>query len=202
MFSKAKDKNSTDAKTANAADQASGGSEIKRSGAARPAAGVPSIICSDVTLTGNINAAGELQFDGVIDGDVRAGSLIIGEHASVTGEVICEKVVVRGRVEGGIRAIQVNLAATAQIIGDIVHSTLAVETGAHFEGACRHSDDPLSEAAERDFRKQRLGAPAVKTAAANGAAETPRPADRAATAAGADANDTPSFLTSGRSPLR
>ena len=154
--------------------------------------GVPSIISADVVMRGNVNSSGEIQLDGSLEGDIKAGSLIIGDKASVKGEVICETVTVRGRVEGGIRAKSVSLAATAHIQGDILHSSLSVETGAHFEGNCRHSDDPLSEASAKDFRRARPSAPA------------PRPAS---SMADEDANasrsgDTPAFLSQGRSPLR
>lgn len=156
------------------------------------AAGVPSIISADVVMRGNIDAAGEVQFDGALEGDIHAASLIIGEKASVKGEVVCENVTVRGRVEGGIRAKSVSLAATSHIQGDILHSSLSVESGAHFEGNCRHSDDPLSEAAAKDFRKARPTAtPAAPKPATHEEAVAPRAA----------ANETPSFL-GGRSPLR
>lgn len=155
--------------------------------------GVPSIISADVVMRGNINSSGEIQLDGTLEGDVKAGSLIIGDKASVKGEVICETVTVRGRVEGGIRAKSVSLATTAHIQGDILHSSLSVETGAHFEGNCRHSDDPLSDASAKDFRRSR---------------PTPPPAPRPVNTADEDADerhsagDTPSFLSQGRSPLR
>ena len=124
-----------------------------------------------------------------------AASLIIGEKASVKGEIVCENVMVRGRVEGGIRAKAVSLASTAHIQGDILHSSLSVESGAHFEGNCRHSDDPLSEASAKDFRKARpsSGAPG------------PRPVANASDDDGGPrhaANEAPSFLSGGRSPLR
>ncbi|MEX0643908.1 MAG: polymer-forming cytoskeletal protein [Parvularculaceae bacterium] len=159
-------------------------------------AGVPSIISADVVMRGNINSAGEIQFDGTLEGDIKAGSLIIGEKASVKGEIVCESVMVRGRVEGGIRAKAVSLASTAHIQGDILHSSLSVESGAHFEGNCRHSDDPLSEASAKDFRKARptatTGAPAPRPVTTADDSPTPvRPAIEA-----------PSFLSQGRSPLR
>ncbi|MEZ5892832.1 MAG: polymer-forming cytoskeletal protein [Parvularculaceae bacterium] len=159
-------------------------------------AGVPSIISSDVVMRGNVNSAGEIQFDGTLEGDIKAGSLIIGERAAVKGEVVCETVTVRGRVEGGIRAKSVSLASTAHIQGDILHSSLSVETGAHFEGNCRHSDDPLSEASAKDFRRARPSStPAPKPVAASAH-------DEAATMAERPANEAPSFLSLGRSPLR
>ena len=158
------------------------------------AAGVPSIISADVIMRGNVNSGGEVQLDGVLEGDIKSSMLIVGEKASVKGEIICESVIVRGRVEGGIRAKQVALAATSHIVGDILHSSLSVESGAHFEGNCRHSDDPLSEAAASDFRKSRpLGGPAPRPVASAHSDDAP--------ARGA-ANEAPSFLNQSRSPLR
>ncbi|NNE41242.1 MAG: polymer-forming cytoskeletal protein [Marinicaulis sp.] len=154
------------------------------------AGSVPSIISADVIMQGNVNSAGEIQFDGSLEGDIKAGSLIIGEKASVKGEVMCETVTVRGRVEGGIRAKSVSLASTAYIQGDILHSSLSVETGAHFEGNCRHSDDPLSDSAAKDFRRSRPNAP------------SPRPVTTNADAGNSAPSETPSFLNQSRSPLR
>lgn len=171
--------------------------QSKRSSSMK-SAGVPSIISADVVMRGNINSSGEIQFDGSLEGDIKASSLIIGEKASVKGEVVCESVTVRGRVEGGIRAKSVSLAATAHIQGDILHSSLSVESGAHFEGNCRHSDDPLSEASAKDFRKARP---------TSGATPPPRPVTSAADEeVGATLrsipSEAPSFLSQNRSPLR
>jgi cytoskeletal protein CcmA (bactofilin family) len=63
-------------------------------------------------------------------------------------------VTVRGKVMGRIRARKVMLAATSHVEGDILHEAFAVESGAFFEGNCRHSDNPLGDA-------QRAAAPAA-----------------------------------------
>jgi len=201
MFSKAKSsKNAADAKAQSGslhdapAPQANAQSSSKRSSSMK-AAGVPSIISADVVMRGNVNSAGEIQFDGSLEGDLKAGSLIIGDKAVVKGEVICETVTVRGRVEGGIRAKSVSLASTAHIQGDILHSSLSVETGAHFEGNCRHSDDPLSDSSAKDFRRTRPSSSAPRPATANGHGDE---AEEPPTKGG----NTPSFLSQGRSPLR
>ena len=207
MFSKAKNSKSNDANAQNAplaeAQAPSVLAQSQNSGkksAPMKASGVPSIISADVVMRGNINSSGEIQFDGALEGDVKASSLIIGEKASVKGEVICETVIVRGAVEGGIRAKSVSLAATARIQGDILHSSLSVETGAHFEGNCRHSDDPLSDASAKDFRRARPST----------SGPTPRPAVGAETASDeqsakpATNGSSPTFLSTqnNRSPLR
>ncbi len=199
MFSKAKPKAQNEDRpqrpiAAESSQAAPTQVQVKRSSSMK-SAGVPSIISADVVMRGNINSAGEVQFDGALEGDIKAGSLIIGEKASVKGEIVCESVMVRGRVEGGIRAKAVSLASTAHIQGDILHSSLSVESGAHFEGNCRHSDDPLSEASAKDFRKARPTATA---------APAPRPVTTAddSPAPVRAAVEAPSFLSQGRSPLR
>lgn len=105
----------------------------------------PSIISDDLVVHGNLIATGDIQIDGTVEGDVRSQSLTVGEHATITGEVMADDIVVRGRIVGSIRARRVQLATTCHVEGDILHEALAVETGAFFEGNCRHSDDPLGE---------------------------------------------------------
>lgn len=107
--------------------------------------GAPSIISSDLSVTGTLASAGDMQIDGSIDGDVRCANLVVGESATVKGEIVAEEVIVRGRVEGSIRARKVQLCATCKVDGNILHETFAVESGARFDGNCRHSDDPLSD---------------------------------------------------------
>ena len=105
----------------------------------------PSIISADLTVTGTLVSNGDIQIDGVVQGDVRSVGLVIGEKAEIHGEVLAEEITVRGRVIGRIRARKVLLAATSHVEGDILHEAFAVEAGAFFEGNCRHSDNPLGD---------------------------------------------------------
>ena len=111
---------------------------------ARPS--VPSLISKDVEMRGTFVAEGEVQFDGRIDGDIRAGGVVIGESAVVKGEVVAERVVVHGRVEGVVRAERVELAATAVIAGDVMHGALAVESGARLDGKVCCLENPRATA--------------------------------------------------------
>jgi len=133
----------------------------------------PSIISTDLTITGSISSEGEVQLDGTVDGDISAGSLTIGEEASVNGEVHCETLVVRGRVNGSIRARQVQLASTARIEGDIIHATLAIESGAYFDGYCRRSSDPLSDGKGGSASS---GSSASTASSGSSSSSTPKPA--------------------------
>jgi len=109
---------------------------------------VPSIFAGDISITGNIQSQGEIQIDGKVEGDIKCTSLIIGEVANVSGGIVAEDVVVRGKVNGSIRGVRVTLEATSHVEGDVYHKTLAIEQGAYFEGKSRRSEDPIGTAPE------------------------------------------------------
>lgn len=95
---------------------------------------VASLVAEGVTIRGDLATDGDLHLDGAVEGDLRAGRLTIGESGSVTGTVSADSVEIRGAVKGTISARQVRLWASARVDGDISHSELSIEAGAHFEG--------------------------------------------------------------------
>lgn len=101
-----------------------------------------SVIGDDLTITGNVVSKGEVQIDGLVQGDVHCGTLLVGDHAQITGSVFADDVVVRGRVLGSVRGTRVTLQDSSHVEGDIYHQSLAIEQGAYFEGKSRRSDDP------------------------------------------------------------
>ncbi|HEY4939843.1 MAG TPA: polymer-forming cytoskeletal protein [Rhizomicrobium sp.] len=105
----------------------------------------PSIISADLIVTGTLTSTGDIQIDGRVDGDVHSAGLVIGDKAYINGEILAEEVTIRGRVHGSIRARKVLLCSTSHVEGNILHEAFAVETGAFFEGNCRHADNPLAE---------------------------------------------------------
>lgn len=126
MFSRASSKNS-DVKNGTPAVQPR-----------KPAA--PSIISTDMRIVGDLVSEGEIQIDGVVDGDIRSNVLLVGEPAQVRGEIIADTVKVHGTVTGQIKARTVILARTARMIGDILHENLGIEEGAFLEGHCKRID--------------------------------------------------------------
>jgi len=57
---------------------------------------------------------------------------------------VADDIVVNGRVVGRVRGLKVRLTSTARVEGDIIHKTIAIESGAHFEGSVQRADDPLA----------------------------------------------------------
>lgn len=105
----------------------------------------PSLIGSDLTITGNLVSKGEIQIEGEVQGDIRSTNVVVGESANITGSISAEEIVVRGKVMGSVRGKRVLLQTASHVEGDIYHQTLAIEQGAYFEGKSRRSGDPLNE---------------------------------------------------------
>ena len=105
-----------------------------------------SVLSADLQITGNIKTTGDVNIEGNVEGDIRAHLLTVGEGATVKGECMADDVVVNGRVVGKVRGLKVRLTSTARVEGDIIHKTIAIESGAHFEGSVQRQEDPLNGA--------------------------------------------------------
>ncbi|MDR0809152.1 MAG: polymer-forming cytoskeletal protein [Gemmobacter sp.] len=103
-----------------------------------------SVLSSDLTVVGNLKTTGDIQVEGTVEGDIRAHLLTVGETATIRGEIVADDIVVNGRVIGRVRGLKVRLTSTARVEGDIIHKTIAIESGAHFEGSVQRQDDPLN----------------------------------------------------------
>ena len=119
--------------------------EFKSSSPTTPAQKAPpSVLSADLHIKGNLKTAGDIQIEGTVDGDIRAHILTVGEGATVKGECLADDVIVNGRVVGRVRGLKVRLTSTARVEGDIIHKTIAIESGAHFEGSVQRQDDPMA----------------------------------------------------------
>ena len=132
--------------------QSSGSSSSQPSSefkASSPKAKPPaSVLSSDLHVTGNMKTTGDINVEGTVEGDIRAHLLTIGETATIKGEVTADDVVINGRIVGRVRGLKVRLTSSARVEGDIIHKTIAIESGAHFEGSVQRQDDPLNPGAK------------------------------------------------------
>ncbi|TMV54913.1 polymer-forming cytoskeletal protein, partial [Thioclava sp. BHET1] len=72
----------------------------------------PSVLSSDLTVVGNVKTTGDIQIEGVVEGDIRAHLLTVGEGATIRGEIVADDIVVNGRVVGRVRGLKVRLTST------------------------------------------------------------------------------------------
>ncbi|WP_424943360.1 polymer-forming cytoskeletal protein [Aliiroseovarius crassostreae] len=157
-----------------------GETEVKPAAAEKPAIPTPSAppasapkakppastLSSDLVIKGDVRSTGDIIVEGTVEGDIRAHQLTVGEGATVKGEVVGDDVVINGRIIGRLRGLKVRLTSTARVEGDIIHKTIAIESGAHFEGSVQRQDDPLSKGS----RAPAQAAPATPAAPAQKAA--------------------------------
>ena len=129
----------------------SAGSDFKASAPKEKAPA--STLSNDLHITGNVKTTGDIMVEGTVEGDIRAHLLTIGESATIKGEVIADDVIVNGRIVGRVRGLKVRLTSTARVEGDIIHKTIAIESGAHFEGSVQRQDDPLNTSGSKPAAK-------------------------------------------------
>jgi cytoskeletal protein CcmA (bactofilin family) len=104
-----------------------------------------SLLEASVKITGDLWSEGDVQIEGHLCGNINCAQLIVGKDAAVTGVIIAQEAVIRGKITGIIRARRVLLQDTAQVESEIIYRTLSVDEGARFEGVARPRLDPLQE---------------------------------------------------------
>jgi cytoskeletal protein CcmA (bactofilin family) len=97
------------------------------------------LLSRGVSIQGTVKFRNELVIDCEVKGDINStGTLTIGEHASIHGEVRSKSVTVQGTVEGNIFATErCELQAGCTLRGDIEAPRLVVDENATFLGSAR-----------------------------------------------------------------
>ena len=97
-----------------------------------------SVIGSDVSIKGDVNASADLHVDGAIEGDIACASLVQGETSKITGSITAETARLAGKVAGSIRARELVILRSARIEGDVHYEALTIEQGAQIDGRFAH----------------------------------------------------------------
>ena len=94
-----------------------------------------SFIGANSQFKGDIDTKGTLRIDGSLEGNVNADWVILGEKASLKGDVSARGIIVGGKIEGNLRAKEiVEIKPKGQICGDIHTSKLTILEGGIFDG--------------------------------------------------------------------
>jgi cytoskeletal protein CcmA (bactofilin family) len=97
------------------------------------------VLSRGVSIKGSVKFRSELLIDGEVEGKINStGTLTIGEHARIRGEIKAKSVQVRGAVEGNIFASErCQLQAGCTLRGDIEAPRLVVDENATFLGSAK-----------------------------------------------------------------
>jgi cytoskeletal protein CcmA (bactofilin family) len=93
-----------------------------------------SVIGTDVTIRGDIEASADLHVDGVVLGDLTCANLVQGEASRIEGAIVAERARLSGHVKGTIAARDLVVLKSARIEGDVSYETLTIEQGAAVDG--------------------------------------------------------------------
>lgn len=100
----------------------------------------PSLLTNDLYVSGNIKAEGDIVVEGRIEGDLQAKMIEIGIKAMVKGTIMADELIINGHVKGKLRGGKVRLNSSAKVEGDIINETLAIESGAYFDGNAKRKE--------------------------------------------------------------
>ncbi len=100
------------------------------------------VLNSDVSVVGTLRFEDELLVDGSVEGEITSeGVLTVGANASILSKeknkvaIRTKSAIVHGKVSGNIVVTErVELAATAEVVGDITAAKIAIQEGAVFIG--------------------------------------------------------------------
>ena len=96
----------------------------------------PNRLSGDVSIKGNVVCGSELVIEGEVDGTITStGTLTIGAHGKVIGDIEAGFITIQGSVEGNVLARErCALKAGSNLQGDVAAPRLAVDETASFVG--------------------------------------------------------------------
>ena len=109
-----------------------------------PTRNIDTLIGQNTRMTGDVEFAGGLHIDGVVNGNIVANQstqcvLRISDKGLVEGNVNVPHVVLNGTVKGDVIANEkVELGSSARVIGNVYYSLIEMAMGAEINGQLIH----------------------------------------------------------------
>jgi cytoskeletal protein CcmA (bactofilin family) len=101
-----------------------------------PSEGINALLGGGTEFEGKLSFEGAVRIDGVFTGEIGgAGMIIVGEKGRVRANIAAGLVMIRGEVQGNIRAKdRIEAYAPAKICGDLYSPVLVFGEGVVFKG--------------------------------------------------------------------
>ena len=96
-------------------------------------------ISAGTVIKGEILSPTDIRIDGTFEGRVQSkGRVVVGESATIKGDIVCENIDLCGKVEGNLFVKDtLSLKEGCVVDGNLHIRRLAVELGATFNGNCK-----------------------------------------------------------------
>ncbi len=99
---------------------------------------IDTLISSSVEIDGDVKSEKTLRLDCYIKGDITGSGIVIGETGKIFGNIICEDIIISGKVEGNINCSgKFQITNTGEQVGDIEVGSLVIDDGGVLRGICK-----------------------------------------------------------------
>lgn len=108
--------------------------------AEKPCNTIDTLIGVKSELKGDIVFSGGLRIDGKVRGNITAkgdanSTLVLSEHAVITGNVTVPHIITNGSIKGNVRAAErIELQAKSEVVGDVYYKVIEMALGAVING--------------------------------------------------------------------
>ena len=125
-----------------------------------------SVLDAQLTVRGDIETDGTLRVDGRLDGSIRrADIVVIGNGATVVGDISAREVIVGGSVQGNVTATtRIELQPSAVVTGDIDAGAIMIQEGCVVQGRLTVTNTPTAKERPAKAAKARAPMPTPATA--------------------------------------
>ena len=123
-----------------------------------------SVLHAGVAIKGNWHSDGIVEFGGKIKGNLTVDVLIVSSTGDVKGNVRSRSVTIEGHFNGTIAAIDVTLASTAVMTGEVMAEKIQIDFGASVEGRLQATGKTGASADIQAIGKTDASAPIQATA--------------------------------------
>ena len=96
-------------------------------------------ISAGTVIKGEILSPNDIRIDGTFEGRIQSkGRVVVGESATIKGDIVCENVDLWGKVEGNLFVKDtLSLKEGCVVSGNLHIRRLSVELGSTFNGNCK-----------------------------------------------------------------
>jgi cytoskeletal protein CcmA (bactofilin family) len=101
-----------------------------------------SVLAKDLHITGELRSDGEVQVDGVVNGQISASQITIGPTGTVIGALNAAEISIAGAVHGSVRGRAVSLGSTARVHAEVACESLNLDKGAVLEARPPAAEQP------------------------------------------------------------
>lgn len=116
---------------------------------------ITTVLGSEITFTGDIKGSQTIKIDGEVIGNIHVDNgIILGEKATVHGNLKSKNIIVFGTIHGNIDCKELILKSTGNISGDISTQTIEIDMGGKYNGQLKmNSQLSISKSPELENAK-------------------------------------------------